>query len=343
MSFGTETLVEVIRGGRLESEHRGAIAVVDAAGKLIAQVGDVNLTTYLRSSAKPFQVLPLVESGAADHFQFTDQEIAVMAGSHSGEARHVEVVQSILNKIGLKEDALQCGAHVPFSTESAFKLSSQGQVPTPLYNNCSGKHAGMLAAAVDRGLSTHDYLDPNHPIQISIRQAIADLSGTPFDEVGVCVDGCSAPNFALSLKAAAVAFAKLASEPDLSPRSKALARIAKAMSAYPEMVAGEKRLDTDLMRAAKGSLVSKGGAEGFHGIGIFSTNGKPAIGLAMKIGDGDGKRGGHPAVIEALRQLDVLGEKELEMLKEYRSWKLTNHRKIEVGEVRAKFDMMFAR
>ena len=239
MSFQTETLVEIVRGDRVESEHRGAIAVSDATGKLIAQVGDVNLTTYLRSSAKPFQLLPLVESGAAEHFEFTDQELAIMAGSHSGEARHVEVVQSILNKIGLKEEALQCGSHVPFSPESAFTLSSQGKAPTPIYNNCSGKHSGMLAAAVDRGLSTHDYRDPNHQIQIAIRQAIADLSGVSFDEVAVCVDGCSAPNFALPLKAAALAFAKLAeslppfTERDQeggSPRRKALARIARAMT-----------------------------------------------------------------------------------------------------------------
>src|SRR5512135_35391 len=343
MAFQTETLVEVVRGGRVESEHRGGIAVVDAGGKLIAQVGDVNLTTYLRSTAKPFQLLPLVESGAAERFQFTDQELAIMAGSHSGEARHIEVVQSILNKIGLTEDALQCGAHVPYSSASASALAAQGKVPTALYNNCSGKHAGMLAAAADRGLSIHDYLDPRHPIQISIRQAIADLSGVPFDEIGVCIDGCSAPNFALSLKATALVFAKLASEEDGSPRGKSLARIARAMSSNPEMVAGEKRLDTDLMRVVQGRVVSKGGAEGFHGLGIFSTDGKRAVGLALKIGDGDGKRGGHPAVIEALRQLKVLSANELEALTDYRGWKLTNHRGTEVGEVRAKFDMIFAR
>jgi L-asparaginase II len=351
MSFQTETLVEVVRGGRLESEHRGAIAVVHASGKLIARVGDVNLTTYLRSSAKPFQLLPLVESGAADRFGFTDQEVAIMAGSHSGEARHVQVVQSILNKIGLTEDALQCGAHVPYSSESAYTLSSQGKAPTPIYNNCSGKHAGMLAAAVDRGLSTHDYLDPNHQIQIAIREAVADVSGLSFDQVGVCIDGCSAPNFALPLKAAALAFAKLAEsllpftggDKEGGPRRTALARIARAMSSNPEMVAGEKRLDTDLMRALDGRVVSKGGAEGFHGMGLFSADGKPALGIAMKIGDGDGKRGGHPAVIEVLRQLAVLSEKELAALKDYRGWKLTNHRGIEVGEVRANFDMLFAR
>jgi L-asparaginase II len=366
MSFQTETLVEVIRGGRIESEHRGAIAVVDASGKLIARVGDVNLTTYLRSSAKPFQLLPLVESGAADRFGFTDQELAIMAGSHSGELGHVQVVQSILNKIGLKEEALQCGAHVPYSSESAYTLSSQGKAPTPIYNNCSGKHAGLLAAAVDRGLSTHDYLESNHRIQIAIREALADVSGVPFDQIDVCIDGCSAPNFALPLKATALAFARLAesinhgdtqnteknykqlselraSVVNSDSRRKALARIARAMSTYPEMVAGEKRLDTDLMRAVNGRVVSKGGAEGFHGLGIFSSDGQPALGLAMKIGDGDGKRGGHPAVIEALQQLDVLDAKMLETLNGYRGWKLTNHRGIEVGEVRAKFEMLFAR
>ncbi|HEY4722730.1 MAG TPA: asparaginase, partial [Anaerolineae bacterium] len=199
MSFKTETLVEVTRGGRVESEHRGVIAVVDATGKLIAHVGDVDLISFLRSSAKPFQALPLVESGAADRFGFTDQELAIIAGSHSGEARHIEVAQSILSKIGLKEDALQCGIHVPFSPESAQRLRESGQAPTPIYNNCSGKHAGMLAQAISRSLSTHDYLDPNHPVQVSIRRTLADLAEISFDEVGVGIDGCSAPNFALPL------------------------------------------------------------------------------------------------------------------------------------------------
>jgi len=341
MSFGTETLVEVWRGGRVESEHRGAIAVVDAQGKLLAHIGDVELTSYLRSSAKPFQLLPLIESGAADRFGFTDRELAVIAGSHSGEPRHVEAVQSILNKIGLSESELQCGAHVPFNPDAAKALRAAQREPTPLYNNCSGKHSGMLAQAVDRGLSTHDYLDPRHPVQITIRQRLADLAGLSYDEVGIGVDGCSAPCFAVPLKAAARAFAQLADAQD-----NALARVARVMVQYPEMVAGEGRLDTDLMRAANGdaaysTLFSKGGAEGFHGIGVFARDTRSAFGIAWKIGDGDGKRGGHPAVIEALRQLGLLDEAALAALRSYHAWPVTNHRGLEVGEVHANFKLHF--
>ena len=176
MSFGTETLVEVWRGGRVESEHRGAIAVVDAQGRVLAHIGDVRLTSYLRSSAKPFQLLPLIESGAADRFGLTDRELAVIAGSHSGEPRHLEAVQSILDKIGLSEDALQCGSHVPFNLNAAGALRAANQEPTSLHNNCSGKHAGMLAQAIDRGWSTADYLDPNHPVQLGIRRRLAELA-----------------------------------------------------------------------------------------------------------------------------------------------------------------------
>ncbi len=208
MSFGTETLVEVWRGGRVESEHRGAIAVVDANGRVLAHSGDVLVTSYLRSSAKPFQLLPLIESGAADRFGFTDRELAVIAGSHSGEPRHLEAVQSILNKIGIGDEALQCGLHVPFNPEAAKALRVANQSASVLHNNCSGKHAGMLAQAVDRGLSTADYLDPQHPVQIGIRHRLAQLADLAFDDIGVGVDGCSAPCFALPLKHAALAFAR---------------------------------------------------------------------------------------------------------------------------------------
>jgi len=351
MALQTEALVEVMRGGRVESEHRGAIAVVDANGVLIAHSGDVGLISYLRSSAKPFQLLPLVESGAADRLGFTDVELAVIAGSHSGEPRHVAAVQSILHKIGLGEDALQCGIHVPFNADAAKALQAAGREPTALHNNCSGKHAGMLAQAVDRGLSTQDYLDPQHPVQVAIRQRLAELGGITFKEIGVGVDGCSAPCFALPLQAAALAFARLA-EAGRTPtgalrgtqdagskiREAGLARVARVMREYPEMVAGAGRLDTDLMRAAPGRVVSKGGAEGYHGMGIVMDDG-PALGIAIKIGDGDGRRGAHPVVIETLRQMGVLDAAALRALKNYHTWKITNHRGIEVGEVRTNFKL----
>jgi L-asparaginase II len=334
--FETETLVEVTRGGRVESEHRGAIAVANATGQLIAQVGDAQLVSYLRSSAKPFQLLPLIESGAADRFGFTDAELAIIAGSHSGEPRHVAAVQSILNKIGLPDSALQCGLHAPFNPDAAKALRAAGSEPTALYNNCSGKHAGMLAQAIDRGLSTADYLDPQHPVQVTIRQRLAELGEISIDEVSVGIDGCSAPCFAMPLHAAALVFAKLA-----DAKSGSLHRVARVMMAYPEMVAGEGRLDTDLMRAVPQCLVSKGGAEGYHGLGVIRSDGA-ALGVAIKIGDGDGKRGGHPVVIEVLRQLGVLSDSALVVLQSYRGWKITNHRGLEVGEVRASFNLMRA-
>ena len=334
--FETVSLVEVTRGGRVESEHRGALAVVDATGQLIAHAGDVQLVTYLRSSAKPFQLLPLVESGGADRFGLTEAELAVIAGSHSGEPRHVAAVQSILNKIGLREDALQCGSHVPFNAAAATALRAEGREPSILHNNCSGKHAGLLAQAVDRGLSTHDYLDPQHPVQVTIRHRLAELGGLTFDEIGVGVDGCSAPCFALPLRAAALAFARLA-----GARDDGLRRVARAMLDHPEMVAGEGRIDTDVMRAVPDRLASKGGAEGYHGMGLIRPDGS-AWGIAIKIADGDGKRGGQPVIIETLRQLGVLDTEALLKLKSYHTWPITNHRGLEVGEVRASFQLVRA-
>lgn len=332
--FETISLVEVTRGGRVESEHRGAVAVVDAHGKLIAHAGDVDLVSYLRSSAKPFQLLPLVESGAADRFGFTDTELAVIAGSHSGEPRHVAAVQSILHKIGLSKDALQCGIHVPFNAAAAKALRAEGREPSILHNNCSGKHAGMLAQAIDRGLSTHDYLDPQHPVQVTIRRRLAELGDITFDQIGVGVDGCSAPCFAMPLRAAALAFARLA-----EGREGGLRRVARAMLDHPEMVAGEGRIDTDVMRAVPDRLVSKAGAEGYHGLGLIQPDGS-AWGIAIKIADGDGKRGGHPVIVEVLRQLAVLDDAALAQLHSYRTWPVTNHRGLEVGEVRVNFKLM---
>ena len=345
---GFEALVEVTRGGRVESIHYGALAVVDARGNLVAHAGDPDLATYLRSTAKPFQLLPLVEgeqettphvttaqaSSGARRFGFTDQELAVMAASHSGEPRHVETVQAILAKIGLGEGELQCGAHWPANESASRALRESGRQPTPIHNNCSGKHAGMLAQCLARGLSTHDYLDPGHPVQVAIRQTLAEMSGVAADAIGVGIDGCSAPCFALPLRACAQAFARLADPSGLhQPRGDAVRRIVSAMTAYPEMVAGEGRLDTDLMRAAGGALLSKGGAEGYHGLAVLPTG----LGIALKIVDGNGQRGAGPVAIEALRQLGALDAEATTRLRDHHCPALKNHRGLEVGEVRPIF------
>jgi L-asparaginase II len=335
--FNTTPLVKIVRGPRLEAVYRGAMALVDAHGRLIASVGDANLTTFLRSSAKPFQLLPLVESGAADRLGFSDRELALMAASHNGEEFHVQAVVGILARLGLDESALQCGAHPPLHPPSARALENAQQKPSALHNNCSGKHSGMLAQCVDRRLPIADYLSPQHPVQVTIKQTLAELAGVSPDSIDVGIDGCSVPTFALPLSAAALAFARLADPSELSdPRRSALRRIASAMMTHPEMVAGTQRLDTDVMRAGKGHVVVKGGAEGYYGIGILSS---PGLGVAIKMEDGDGGRGRNAVVVEVLRQLDALDGEGLTALARYAAGPTKNHRRLIVGEVRPCFQL----
>jgi L-asparaginase II len=329
-------LVVVTRSGIAESVHHGAIAVADADGKVIAWAGGPETVTYLRSSAKPLQVIPLLESGAADHFRLTPAEIAVAIGSHGGEPRHVEVVMSILSKIGLGEDHLMCGLHAPFHRPSAQRLEAAGVRPSVLHNNCSGKHAGMLALALFRGAPPEGYFRPEHSIQREILEAIAEFSGVEAGAIQIGVDGCSAPTFAVSLAAAATAYARLM-EPDryASARRYAARRAVEAMTAHPEMVAGEGRLDTALMAAGEGRLVAKAGAEGYYAAG-FRRDGK-GHGLALKISDGDDGRARTAAVLRALGELDLLPAPRLEALAREHVPPVVSRRGAVVGAVEARF------
>src|SRR5262245_39186326 len=282
-------LVEVLRGGRVESVHHGAAVLADEAGDVVAATGGPGLVTYLRSAAKPAQVLPLLMSGAAESFGFTDAEIAVMIGSHGGEAFHLEAVRSILARAGLDESALQCGAHAPFHRPSARALRETGGEPTALHNNCSGKHAGMLALAAHLGAPVATYLDAEHPVQRRIRDVLARLTGLESGSIGLAVDGCSAPTFAVPLRAAATLYARLMAPASLpADLGRVVDRAAGAMRRHPEMVAGTGRLCTDLMRRGGDGLVAKIGAEGFYGLGY--ARGGRGYGLVIKIGDGDGDR-----------------------------------------------------
>src|ERR1051326_8205993 len=202
-------LVEVTRGALVESRHRGFIAVANAEGEVLASLGEITARTYYRSAAKPFQPIPLIASGAADHFKLTPRELAVIIGSHSGEAVHVGTVAAILSKIGLDETALQCGAHPPFDEATARMLKAEGKQPTALHHNCSGKHAGMLALARFLGEPIENYLDPLHPVQMRIRRVLARFADVPMEEIAIAIDGCSAPVFGLSIKAMARSYARL--------------------------------------------------------------------------------------------------------------------------------------
>jgi L-asparaginase II len=309
----------------------------------VAELGAPQTVTFFRSSGKPFQAIPLLTSGAADRFGFTDQEIAIACGSHSGEPIHVETVQSMLKKIGLGEDALKCGVHEPFSVEVVRELARTQQSPSVLQNNCSGKHAGMLAVAKHLGAPIESYDEPSHPVQKLILQTVSKFSSIPVDQIVIGTDGCAAPVFGMPVRAMALMYARLVNpSADFEPPVKnAGRRIVNAMIQFPEMVGGTKdRLDTEMIRAGNGRLISKIGAEGVYTVGVSPSVDWPnGLGLALKVEDGDDRRARPPAVIEALRQLDVLRASEITALAAYAPTPITNRRGERVGEARAAFSL----
>jgi L-asparaginase II len=333
-------LFETTRGRIVESIHYGAAVAVDVHGKIVAEYGDPQIITYLRSSAKPFQALPFIERGGADHFHLTPREIALMCSSHSGTDDHVEAVREMQTKIGVAESDLLCGQHYPIHEATSDAMKERGEKPRPYRHNCSGKHTGMLAHAKMRGLPLANYIDFHHPIQESILQTFAEMCGTTIDNVELGIDGCSAPNFAVPLYNAALGYARLCDPSKLdTKRSNSCAIITSAMIAHADMVAGPERMDTALMQIAKGRIVVKGGAEGYQSVGLLPGalgSGSPAIGIAIKIADGDhANRARHGFTLALLHKLGALSEDDLEALAEYGPRKtLSNYRKLQVGESR---------
>lgn len=336
-----EPLVEVKRGGITESRHRGHIVAVDPDGQILAYLGARETVTYLRSSAKPHQAIPLITSGAADRFGFNDKEIALACASHSGEPIHTEVAASMLRKIGLTPDALKCGVHEPFSPEVARQQLESREQPNVLQNNCSGKHAGMLALALHLGAPTETYDRPENPVQRTIGDVVSAFSDIAIEDVAVGTDGCGVPVFGITVKAMALMYARLVSPPpNFDQRTKdACARIVSAMTTYPELIGGvADRLDTEIMRAAPGRLVSKVGAEGVYTVGVLPSDEWPrGFGLALKIEDGDDHRARPTVVIESLRQLGVLQDETLEPVARYAFFPVRNRRGEVVGEVTPEF------
>lgn len=289
-------LFEVLRGELVESRHRGAIAVADADGHLLLALGDVGRRVFPRSAVKAMQALPLIESGAADAFVLNEAEIAVACGSHSGDEIHVAAVRSILAKIGLQEDALACGAHWPMSEDAARLLARRGVQPSSIHNNCSGKHASMLATALHLGLAPRGYEQASHPIQQAIAAAIAETCGASFESNDIAIDGCSVPTFALPLSSLAAGFARLVFCKGLPPsRAAAAKRLVGACLDEPVLVAGEGRFDTIAMRGLRPLAFTKGGAEGVHCAALASAG----IGIAVKMDDG-AKRGAEATLAHLL-------------------------------------------
>lgn len=340
------SLVEVWRGPLVESRHRGHLAAVDGGGNTITSLGLPETVTYVRSSGKPFQAISVIVSGAAERFGFTEQEIAIACGSHSGESIHLDTVRSMLAKIGLDESALKCGVHEPFSAEAARQLARNQEPPNVLHNNCSGKHAAMLALAVHLGAATESYDDRDNPVQQMISRTFAGFSGIPLQQIAIGVDGCGVPVFGMPVRAMARMYARLVAPESFDAATRdACRQIIKAMIAFPEMVGGTKeRLDTELIRAGHGRLISKIGAEGVYTVGVLPSPEWPnGLGLALKIEDGDDHRARPPAVIEALRQLGVLADSELSALASYAPITIRNRRGDRVGEARAAFTLEIKR
>jgi L-asparaginase II len=315
-------IFQTTRGSVVESIHFGAIAVVDVDGKLRAWFGNPGTTTFMRSSAKPFQALPFIVSGGPQKLHLTLAEVALTYASHIGMAEHIKIAKSIQAKAGISESHLQCGTHLPFHNPSREDLQKKNLDPTPNHNNCSGKHSGMLAYAKLNSWPLDSYLDLSHPLQQEILRTFAMFCGLEPREVLIGRDGCSAPNFAVPLRNAALGYARLCDPRDLPPEQvDACQMITQAMVTHPEMIAGPEIFDTRIMEITCGKLISKGGAEGFQSIGLTPGAmgpGSPAFGIALKISDGGARYKVRSAVvIEILRQLGVLTEKEQTALAEF--------------------------
>ena len=340
-----QPLFETTRGETIESRHYGALAVVTPDGRLHASIGDPDLIAFTRSTAKPFQTIPFVAAGGPAHYQLEPDELALICASHSGTVAHIDVVERLQAKTGVAPDQLQCGLHPPYDKAARAELRTQGLEPSSNHHDCSGKHTGMLAFSRMQGWPLDSYLEADHPLQVAILAALSTLTRLPEDSIPLGVDGCSAPNFALPLYNLALAYARLADPQGKPPEfDPPLREIVAAMIAHPEMVSGPGRFDTALMQAYPGRVIAKGGAEGMLAAALLpgaTGADSPALGLALKISDGDPNNRARPAVmLEVLRQLGLPPADDPESLAAFGpSIAIKNWRDITIGEGRPSFTL----
>jgi L-asparaginase II len=351
------TLVNVYRGELFESSHSGSIAIVDSTGRLLAYAGEPHFESFLRSSAKPFQAIPLLLEGGCEEYDLSAEEIAITCASHGGEPFHVATVAALLRKGELDETDLLCGTHLPFDDKAAAELRQSGERPSVLQNNCSGKHAGMLLTARLLDAPTATYLDAGHEVQLRAKQTLADFADLPGDAIGVAVDGCGVACFNMSLYRTAYAFARLAAAADPEtadglPRYAAAARdVVDAMTSFPEYVAGGWSITTPLMQSFDRLLIAKEGAEGYYAMALLPDLCEQlterlrcpegaSLGIAIKIVDGSMTRGRNPAI---LRTLELLGINldSLPLLRRFRDMRIFNVAGRPVGEIRPEFHLTF--
>jgi L-asparaginase II len=323
----------VYRGNEVENTHAAHVAVVDVEGRIVASFGDPSRMTLARSAAKPAQALAVVETGALERFGFDDADLALMCASHNSEPRHIERTRQMLAKAQASEADLRCGGHVPLSDAVWKEWIKRDFIPGAACSNCSGKHAGMLAGARAIGAAIADYHLPAHPLQIRVKHTMADVVDLPDDGVHWAIDGCNLPTPALALDRMARLYARLAdagSGSGASPHSAALARIYRAMTTYPELVAGEGRFCTRIMQAFKGALVAKVGADASYTIGVQRPEG--VLGIAVKVEDGN-TTVLYAIVVDVLWQLGIGTQAQRRELDVFYSPPMRNTMGIETGRL----------
>nr|WP_321457749.1 asparaginase [uncultured Cohaesibacter sp.] len=326
-------IVEVTRGSRVESWHTGAIAVVDASGKIVSSIGNIESPVFPRSAIKGIQALPLIESGAADHFHLPTEALSIACASHNGEEIHVDTVKSMLGACGLDEHALECGAHSPRYEKDQAVLHLRGAEPTAANNNCSGKHAGFLCFAQEAGFDHHGYVKPDHPVQKEVRAVIEQTTGFSLSGergMDLCgTDGCSIPTYAVPLKNLAHAFARFGTGTDLLPaRAKAAQRLRQAVAKAPYMVAGHDRFCTSVMEIFGERAFVKTGAEG-----VFCASlPEQGLGVAIKCWDG-ATRAAELMMAAVIDAFLPMSEGEAVAMDDWRENKLVNWNGIKVGKV----------
>jgi L-asparaginase II len=330
-------LIDTFRGGTLECQHFGAVAVVDTSGRLLAHAGDPHWVTFTRSTLKALQALPFLKAGGPRHFGFSQAQVAMLCASHSGEPMHVAQVDGMLGRIGLSYRALQCGCHVPMYAEL-------GVAPPPVagsyderHHNCSGKHSGFLAWCVQHGQPTGSYLAPGHPLQQAIRREVARATGLAPEDLKIGVDGCSAPNYAMPLSHLARGYARLASGERDAESGEAFRTLSQAMTAHPELVSGTARSDLAFMRAGRGDWVTKVGADGVQA--FASTSRGQAF--ALKVIDGN-KTALFAATMAVLDQLGWLDTRQKDELRPWRAEAIANTRGTQVGQRKPAFRLRAA-
>ncbi|MFC1550073.1 asparaginase [Candidatus Neomarinimicrobiota bacterium] len=319
----------VTRGSTPESVHEVYVVAVDEKDNILYNSGSPDYLTCARSSLKPFQAAASVEIGAVDAAKFSETELALMCASHSGEAIHVKTAQGMLNKLGTTPDVYECGIHLPYNKETSKYLTKNESELSPLHNNCSGKHAGMLCLSKFLKVDPTGYTKPDHPVQKTILKYLKQLTGLKNMPIGI--DGCSAATPFLSLYAISVLFKKLGQK-----ETPALKSVYEAMVNNPYLIGGKKRFDTDFIAALKGRAVAKIGGEAIQGIAFQQGNGK-SIGIALKVLDGN-PRCLPVAIMSLLKKLDLLSKSESDQLKYWATKKLFNHRKLHIGNILVDFN-----